>query len=113
MATMTINRTKAATTAVPVKRARSGDIRLLVDVNGKANMRAKLKRPAQRLCDIFRPMNIGDSVFLEGYTSNYNDTDQRLKYLRTQGYSKNNSIVWTVRSTEENGIKGVRVYREG
>jgi hypothetical protein len=113
MATMTINRVKAKTTGLPIKRAKPGDIRLLVDVNSKANMRVKLTRPKARLCDVFRNIQIGESVFLEGYTSNYVDPDTRLKYLRTQGYSKNNSIVWTVRSTEENGIKGVRVYREG
>jgi hypothetical protein len=110
---MTINRPTTRKGTLPVTKARPGDIRLLVDVNGKANMRAKLNRPKLRVCDVLRGVQIGESVFLEGYTGNYNDPDPRLKYLRTQGYSRNNSIVWTVRSTEENGIKGVRVYREG
>ena len=98
---------------VPVIRARSGAIRLLADVNSRVNRRIKPRRSKQRLVDIFRGMLIGDSVFLEGYTSNQNDRDPALKYMRTQSYTQGNTIVLTVRSTEENGIKGVRVYREG
>jgi hypothetical protein len=109
MVTMTIDRTRSN---VSVKRATAGEIRLLVDVNHKADMRAKLKRTKERLCDVFRGMAVGDSVFLEGYTANCNDGDRRLKLLSMQGYSRNNSIVWGVRSTEEKGIKGVRVYRQ-
>ena len=107
MPTMTINRTKPA-----IRRARPGDIRLLEDVNARANMRVKLRRGPASLGQILGRLEVGDSVFLEGYTGNHNDTDPRLKYMRTQSYTRNNTRVLTVRSTEENGIKGVRVYRE-
>ena len=109
---ITIARTRQKD-AVPVTRARSGAIRLLAEVNSCVNRRIKPRRSRQRLCDVFRDMQVGDSVFLEGYTSNHNDRDPSLKYMRTQSYTRGNTIVLTVRSTEENGVKGVRVYREG
>lgn len=112
MPTMTINRTKTANHPA-IRRARPGDIRLLEDVNSRANMRVRLKRNPQSLGQILGCLELGDSVFLEGYTANNNDADPRLKYMRTQGYTRGNTRVLTVRSTEENGIKGVRVYREG
>jgi hypothetical protein len=110
MPTMTINRTA---NKLQVFRQRPGDIRLLEDVNARANRRVRLRRTPHRMCDVLRELEIGESVFLEGYTANHNDADPRLKYMRTQGYTQNNTRVLTVRSTEENGIKGVRVYREG
>lgn len=110
MVTMTINRTVKK---IAVFRKRPGEIRLLEEVNARANRRVRLRRPANRLCDVLGGLEIGESVFLEGYTSNHRDADPRLRYMRTQGYTRNNTRVLTVRSTEENGIKGVRVYREG
>ena len=110
MVTMTINRTKQRIT---ITRKRTQDIRLLEEVNSRANMRVKLQRTKHRLADIFRNMVVGDSVLLEGYTANCNDPDRRLRCLSMRGYSRNGELVWGMRSTEENGIKGVRVYREG
>jgi hypothetical protein len=89
------------------------EIRLLQEVNARADRRVRLRLNEQRLCDLLRPLRVGDSVFLEGYTANRNDADPRLKYMRTQSYTQNNTRVLTVRSTEEQGRKGVRVYREG
>jgi hypothetical protein len=98
---------------LPVQIGGAGEIRLLSELDAVVSPRARFARPPQRLCDVFRDLKLGDSVFLEGYTCNQNDQDPRLKYFRTQGYTRNNTIVLTVRSTEEQGIKGVRVYREG
>jgi hypothetical protein len=95
-----------------ITRGRAGDIRLLRDINRSANVQIPLQRPARRHCDIFNSMLIGDTVFLEGYTTNPGDADPRLKKISMGGYTRNNTRVWTIRSTEENGIKGVRVYRE-
>ena len=114
MPTMTLNRIKTPTLPA-VSKGKPGDIRLLVEVNACANLRAnaKVKRNPWSLGRILGQLGVGDSVFLEGYTSNHRDPDPKLKYMRTQGYTRNNTRVLTVRSTEENGIKGVRVYREG
>ena len=111
MPTMTLNRSQVR--KLPVFRKRPGEIRLLEEVNASTNRRMKPRRIQHRLCDVLRALEVGDSVFLEGYTSNHRDPDPQLKYMRTQGYTRNNTRVLTVRSTEENGIKGVRVYREG
>lgn len=111
MPTMTINRAKTPTLPV-LSQGKPGDIRLLEDVNAQANLRAKLRRSTMSLGRILGQLGVGDSVFLEGYTGNQRDADPRLKYMRTQSYTRNNTRVLTVRSTEENGIKGVRVYRE-
>lgn len=111
MATMTINRAKIRTMPT-VSKGKPGDIRLLSDVNANADRRAKLNRSPLSVGTLLGRLGVGESLFLEGYTANYNDADPKLKYMRTQGYTKNNSIVLTVRSTEEHGIKGVRVYRE-
>lgn len=91
---------------------RPSGIRLLVDVNANADPCARLNRSPMSLGKILGQLEVGDSVFLEGYTSNHNDTDSQLKYMRTQGYTRGNTRVLTVRSTEEDGRKGVRVYRE-
>lgn len=95
-----------------ITKGSAGDIRLLREINRLANMKIQLHRPAQRLCDIFSSMTQGDTVFLEGYTTNPGDADPRLKKISMGSYTRKNTRVWTIRSTEENGIKGVRVYRD-
>lgn len=87
-----------------------GDIRLLAEINASSDMRAKIDR-VHHLAVIKR-MQPGDSAFLPGYTANTNDRDRRLKLLTMNSLSKKNTLVWTIRSTEVSGIKGVKVYRE-
>lgn len=87
-----------------------GNIRLLAEINAASDMRCKIDR-VHHLAVIKR-MQPGDSAFIPGYTANTGDRDRRLKLLSMQSFSKNNTLVWTIRSTEVNGIKGVRVYRE-
>ena len=101
-------------TAVSICRKSVSRIRTLRDVNANANRRGPIRgRSKLPLGQILGQLEVGQSVFLEGYTANHRDEDPRLRYMRTQGYTRNNTRVLTVRSTEENGIKGVRVYCEG
>lgn len=59
----------------------------------------------------FDSMVPGESVFLPGFTTNAADRDPAVRRMSMSSYTKNNTRVWTVRSTVEKGVKGVRVYR--
>lgn len=97
-----------------IQQARPGEIRLLTEVNAKSNRQGPIRgRSKSPLGQILGQLEVGQSVFLEGYTANHQDDDPRLRYMRTQSYTQRNTRVLTVRSTEEQGRKGVRVYREG
>lgn len=94
-----------------ITRERTQQIQLLREINAQADMVSPIKR-SPKLGELFKLMQVGDSVFLAGYTANYADPDSRLKCLSMRSYSRKGNIVWGMRSTQENGIKGVRVYRE-
>ena len=90
-----------------INRRTPGEISLLSEINRL--VKGAQPQRTQSLAYIYRSMRRGDSVFLPGYTSNPNDH----KLVRTSpaAYTRDKNWVWTVRSTVENGIKGLRVYR--
>jgi hypothetical protein len=58
----------------------------------------------------FRSMQPGDNVFLPGYTTDPKK-EPGLRRINMTPYNEGNTRVWTVRSTAENGLRGVRVFR--
>jgi hypothetical protein len=59
----------------------------------------------------FRNMQPGDNVFLPGYTTDL-VKEPKLRKINMTPYNEGNTWVWTVRSTAEAGVRGVRVFRE-
>jgi len=94
---------------VPQNIGMDGPIRLLEEVNSKVTRR-ETYQPAPGDVPWYEMKN-GESVFLPNCTGNPFDPDPTMKHISTSGYSKKHSIVWTVRSTEEDGVKGLRIWR--
>lgn len=95
-----------------VTKARVGEIQLLSEVNARSHQRMKIMRVGERPIELFNRMEVGDSAFMPGYTANDNDKDRRLKLIKMGGYTKKGQLVWSIRSTQRRGVKGVAVYRE-
>ena len=95
-----------------ISNGKAGDIFLLEDVNARSNMRVKILRESERPSQLFNRMSVGDQAFMPGYTANDRDGDRRLKLIKMGSYTRNGQLVWSIRSTENNGVKGVMVYRE-
>ena len=96
-----------------INKAQAGAIQLLQEVNARADRRTTILRAGERPGQLFNRMGVGDSAFMPGYTANDNDSDKRLKLIKMGGYTRNGQRVWSIRSTQRNGIKGVAIYREG
>jgi hypothetical protein len=90
-----------------ITRRTAGEINLLSEINQL--VKGSQPRPTQSLAYIYRSMQRGDSVFLPGYTAN--SRDRKLIKTSPAAYTRDKNWVWTVRSTVERGIKGLRVYR--
>jgi hypothetical protein len=94
-----------------VKRPRQpGTIKLRREISVMVHGRQVHHRQGCNNSMPFAGMQPGDNVFLPGYT-----TDQKkepnLRRINMSAYNENNTRVWTVRSTAENGLRGVRVFR--
>jgi hypothetical protein len=94
-----------------VKRPRQpGKINLRTNIEVRVHGRQVLYRVNKKNRLPFNSMQPGDNVFMPGYT-----TDPRkepgLRQLNMTRYNENNTKVWTVRSTADNGVRGVRVFR--
>jgi hypothetical protein len=89
---------------------RAGEIKLRSNLARRAYRADVRYTPARNNRLPFKHMLVGDSTFLPGYT-----TDQRkepdLRQVNMSVYTENKSVVWTVRSTVEQGVRGVRVFR--
>jgi hypothetical protein len=89
---------------------RAGEIRLRTELATRAYQRDVRYNPLRNNRLPFKTMLVGDSTFLPGYT-----TDQykepHLRKLSMHPYTENKTRVWTVRSTVERGVRGVRVFR--
>lgn len=87
-----------------------GEIMLLREINARAR-RIWFQHPRRIEVD-WASMQPGESVFLPGYTANVADRDPAMRIFGPRvGMSNANQKVWTVRSTVEDGVKGVRVHR--
>jgi hypothetical protein len=95
-----------------VRKARVGKIHLLAEVNAKSYQRMKIMRVGERPIELFNRMGVGDGAFMPGYTANDRDPDTRLKLIKMGGYTRKGQLVWSIRSTQRRGVKGVAVYRE-
>lgn len=94
-----------------VKRPRQpGNIKLREEIAVHVHGRQVRYRSGKNNRLPFNGMQPGDNVFLAGYT-----TDPRkepsLRRLNMSAYNDGNTRVWTVRSTAEAGVRGVRVFR--
>ena len=94
-----------------VKRPRQpGNIKLRVEISGHVHGRQVRHRSGRNNRLPFHDMQPGDHVFLAGYTTDPKK-EPGLRKINMSAYNEGNTRVWTVRSTAENGLRGVRVFR--
>ena len=94
-----------------VKRPRQpGNIKLRSDISVMVKGRQVRHRRGRNNRLPFLSMQPGDNVFLAGYTTDPKK-EPGLRKINMTPYNENNTRVWTVRSTAENGQRGVRVFR--
>lgn len=87
-----------------------GEIHLLREVNSNRRLCRFVFDEELRIP--WDEMQVGDSLFIPGYTTNNRDTDPDLRKVPLPKQTPNNPRLWTCRAVAENGLKGVRVYRE-
>lgn len=97
-------------TKLRINKKTAGEIQTLKEINRRRNPQIRVIAANNSEVPWYQ-IAVGQSVFLPGRTCNRNDRDRRMRLFNVSGYSRNNSIVWTTRSTVENGVKGVRIYR--
>jgi hypothetical protein len=95
-----------------VKRPRQpGNIKLREEIAVHVHGRQVRHRSGKNNRLPFSGMQPGDNVFLDGYTTDP-VKEPGLRQLNMSRYNAGNTRVWTVRSTAEAGVRGVRVFRE-
>jgi hypothetical protein len=107
-----VKQTKVATMKTKFsveKPRRPGPIKLRSALDDKTYGRQVSYTPGRNNRLPFRFMQPGDCVFMPGYTlGNYVDG---LRKLNMTAYTKDNTRVWTTRSTVVKGVRGVRIFR--
>jgi len=94
-----------------VKRPRQpGNIKLREEINVHVHGRQVRYRLGKNNRLPFNGMQPGDNVFLAGYTTDP-AKEPGLRKISMSRYNQSNTRVWTVRSTAEAGVRGVRVFR--
>lgn len=95
-----------------VKRPRQpGNIKLREEIAVHVHGRQVRHRSGKNNRLPFLNMQPGDNVFLPGYTTDP-AKEPNLRQINMSRYNEGNTRVWTVRSTAEAGVRGVRVFRE-
>ena len=85
-----------------------GDIELLADVKRKVTL-VTFVHPVNHRPPLIE-MQPGDCLFLPGYS--VHDRFPGMKYLSLPTRINGKQPVWSVRTTQENGLRGVRVRRD-